>query len=1147
MSQYAVADSYAHIRKCRQTYLGPAENSNANMYLYSAKDDALTYENVRLNFAFLKIYDEIIVNAIDNKERSRSSEPYRITVSFVQVDSNIGITVRNNGASIPIEKYTPKPKQASESEVAYQRRCEEERKHLSKYIPEVLFTVPRSSSNYDEADEKTRTTGGLNGLGAKLTSIFSSYFEIDIVNQGIHYTQVIMNNCENIYPPNIQNSNGSDYVAITFVPDWKEVDPTLEFQTINTTMKKLVAKRLFDYAHLDVELYLGKTRLPPLSFIEFANRHLHLAKAVSDDSLTLYENMCTGRFSGWKIAFGFSTKKVNVVSYVNNVVTYEHGQHVSLIMKQISSFIQSKLKKKVSSKSITPRIAMMVYAIIPGVKFTSQAKTAISNTKIDVPTLNPQLLERFITEQGIIDYFEHGKIKSSNTKATRKRITDIDKLRDAEESGVPIDKRSTKGQICTLFICEGDSAQTLCDRGIKILGEQYYGSYALRGKPLNTMKATREKYLANKELTELKNAIGLVEGKEYTDLKSLRYQRIVCCKDADYDGSSIMGLVINFFYQYFHSLIIRDDFFYEFITAVVRVYKRDYVPRTSKFVKAYYNLNEFKRDIENGMFNTKDYYFKYIKGLGGNTDLDIEADFNEFEKHLIHIDCAEEYANESMRLAYSEERGFTDKRKEWIARVNDDSYLPRDGGEITFTEFSDIDLALASRDACSRTIPSIADGLKTSQRKVIYTFFNMSAAQASTSTKVFQITGRVASFAAYHHGDASLNKTITKMGQDFVGANNLPLLEKDGQFGSRNQLGEDASAPRYIAAYLSPIARLIFPKIDDCLLPRASEDGELVEPCYYMPIIPMILINGIVGIGTGWSSDIPMFNPLEIITAVRENIKSYPHFHCLRLLPWSKGYTGRVVEYDKEWGYYGVVNQRDSNTVEITEIPVYMSIDELRSRMNALVQEGVIKDYINLEGRTVTLGTKKPAKKDESKNPDRFHFVVTFNSPTTAAEASDMLKLYKSVSNRNLVAFDTDGHPQRFANVTRMFVAWFKLRRETYIRRHDYIVSRMKEEILILENKLRFSINVDSYNLKTLSKEQFEQLLEREKYYKSNNNWEYLKQMSIDSSAKYKIEKLKIKIEEKKFELEAYSKRTIKEIWNEELDVLESYILKNVL
>lgn len=1162
-SVYSVADSYAHIKKCRQTYLGPAENSNANMYLYSAKDDVLSYENVRLNFAFLKIYDEIIVNAIDNQVRSsnlgatslgersnqsrayKSSERYRIDVSFVKVDDKIGISVRNNGASIPIEKYKANPRQDDETDVQYQRRMEEESKHMKKYIPEVLFTVPRSSSNYDDETARTRTTGGLNGLGAKLTSIFSSYFEIDIVNAGKHYNQIIRNNCEDIEEPVIESalrdasltkdavSEEADYVEITFVPDWALIDPTLEFKTITPTLRQLAAKRLFDYSHLDVDLYLNSKHLPNLEFIDFARRHLCI-----NDEFELYEVSCSGKFKDWRVVFGFTTKKALTVSYVNNVVTYEHGQHVTLIMKQITGYIQSLSKKKLSSKSISSRIAIIVYAIIPGVKFASQAKTAISNAKIETPTINKALLERFAIEQDLVEYFEHGKLKSSNTKATRQRITDIEKLRDAEEARLTIDKRSIKGMPCTLFICEGDSAQTLCDRGIKHLGEQFYGSYALRGKPLNTMKAKKERYLANKELTELKNAIGLVEGKEYTDLKSLRYQRIVCCKDADYDGSSIMGLVILFFYQYFKSLIVRDDFFYEMITGVVLVYKKDYNPRTSKFVKIYYNLNLFKKDVDAGVYDNS-YYFKYVKGLGGNTDLDIDYYFAHLDEHLIHIDCSKGPTLPSLQLAYSKESGYTDKRKEWIAAVNDESYLPRDNGTIDFSDFSDIDLALAARDACGRSLPSIADGLKTSNRKVIYTFRHMSEKQAYTSTKVFQITGRVADFAAYHHGDASLNAAITKMAQDFIGSNNLPLLEKDGQFGSRNKLGEDASAPRYIAAYLSPLVKLLFPKVDDVLLPRVLEDGELVEPQYYVPIIPMILVNGSIGIGTGWSSSIPMFNPRDMIAAVRSNIESQPHFHSLRYKPWCKDFKGEVIEYDNQWVYKGVVNQLDDYRVSVTEIPVYMSIDELRKRMNQLLKDDVISDYINLKGRVMAEKRAKKAK-ESNEDIDSFEFVLTFNSKIKASVVRDeILKLTTSVSKRNLVAFDLEGHPIRYENVTRMFVAWFKIRRALYKKRQEYIIEQKKNELLMLENKLRFSINVDSYELKSLSKQELEELFIREKYDRFDGSFKYLKEMKIDCSAKYKVEKLMAAIAQKKNELEAYSKRTIYDIWLEELDALE--------
>ena len=218
--------------------------------------------------------------------------------------------------------------------------------------------------------------------------------------------------------------------------------------------------------------------------------------------------------------------------------------------------------------------------------------------------------------------------------------------------------------------------------------------------------------------------------------------------------------------------------------------------------------------------------------------------------------------------------------------------------------------------------------------------------------------------------------------------------------------------------------------------------------------------------------------------------------------------------------------------------------------MNKLLRENVISDYINLKGRAAPV--KKTKKTKETEDIDSFDFVLSFNDKVRAANVRDeILKLTTSVSKKNLVAFDLEGHPVRYANATRVFVAWFKIRRALYEQRHAYIIEMKKNEILMLENKLRFSIHVDGYNLKTLSKDQLEALFVREKYTRfdgskpsDEGSFKYLKEMKVDCSAKYKIDKLKALIAQKKNELELYSKRTIEDIWLEELDALEAALDK---
>lgn len=1150
MSTYEVKDDYAHVISRKEMWLGDVNNATQQMYLYDWNSNKLTYEKIKFNFALLKVFDEILVNAIDNMSRSTPTNKLEhIWVDFVSIKgyNEMAIMVKNDGPSIPIEKYKSKPRSKDETEKAYERRMEVEAKQLDKYIPEILFTVLRSSSNYNIEEEKTRTTGGLNGLGAKLTSIFSKYFSIDICNNHKRYRQTMKNHNDIIEEPKItQVKNNDSYVQVTFIPDWSLLDKDGEFNDLNRDMLRLLAKRVFDFSHLGIDLIIHDVTIPKLSFLEFSNMHMRL----HDEFINMEEQQCTLKFKNWKICYGFSESKIDKISYVNNVVTYKGGQHVNLIRDQIIDEIQSKLKKQVQSKSITARIAMTVYAIIPGVAFSSQAKTALSTDKLEVPKLNKVKLDKFIEENEIIEYFERSKVKSKNTKAQRSRITNIDKLRDAEEAGKPMNQRTEKNHICTLFICEGDSAQTLCTRGIKILGEQYYGSFALRGKVLNTMKSSNDKYLDNKELTNLKQAIGLIDGKKYADTKTLRYQRIVCCKDADYDGSSIMGLVINFFYQYFKELMLMDDFFYEFITPVVNVYKKPYVPKSSYPMKCYYNLNVFNNDVKNGKIDPSKFATKYIKGLGGNTDNDIETYFKDFERYLIHINCTTDKTGLNMKLAYSDDKfkkvdgipdkyytreeqsrvdriiSYADLRKIWITNVDDSSYLPRDSDEITFDDFCDIDLALASYDTCERSIPSVVDGLKPSQRKVIYTFFNMSKEKANTSTKVFQITGKVADFASYHHGDASLNETITKMGQDFVGSNNIPLIEKDGQFGSRNKLGNDASAPRYIAGYLSKLARLIFPKIDDELLTTKIEDNTPVEPVYYVPIIPMILVNGATGIGTGWSTDIPMFNPADLIRKIWSDLTT-KNKQRLSILPWCKNFKGNVYDYDDSWRYFGNVEAINKYTYKVDEIPVGMSIDAFRKIMDELIDKSILKEYVNMI-----------ARKNKKSDVDAFEFILTFNKEIEEDEVYGILHLYNDVKKSNMVAFNHESHPCKYKDINAIYDEWFKVRYELYERRYNHIIELMKMEIKKLKNKLRFCKEMKSYKLEDKSKKEFIELLETKKYDKFNDSFDYITTMSIDSVAKYKIDELEKQIEKKEKELNDFMKMTVKDLWCNDLAAL---------
>ena len=218
-----------------------------------------------------------------------------------------------------------------------------------------------------------------------------------------------------------------------------------------------------------------------------------------------------------------------------------------------------------------------------------------------------------------------------------------------------------------------------------------------------------------------------------------------------------------------------------------------------------------------------------------------------------------------------------------------------------------------------RSIASVLDGFKPGQRKIIYGCFKRNL---KDEIKVAQLAGYVAEHSAYHHGEMSLTQTIVGMAQNFVGSNNINLLLPNGQFGSRSAGGKDHASARYIFTCLSKITRLIFPESDDHVLSYVEDDGQLVEPEFYMPILPMGLVNGCQGIGTGWSTAVPNFNPREIAQLIMNKLEkdeAFPDLH-----PWYKGFVGEIIERpDQKYDVKGIIEvDLNSSIVHIRELPI---------------------------------------------------------------------------------------------------------------------------------------------------------------------------------------------------------------------------------
>ena len=294
-------------------------------------------------------------------------------------------------------------------------------------------------------------------------------------------------------------------------------------------------------------------------------------------------------------------------------------------------------------------------------------------------------------------------------------------------------------------------------------------------------------------------------------------------------------------------------------------------------------------------------------------------------------------SDNSIVLAF--DKRFADNRKKWLSTYDRNNIIEHSQKSITYSEFIDKELIHFSNYDNERSIPNICDGLKPSQRKVLFDSLKKNLLK---EIKVSQLSGYISEQSSYHHGENYLQGTIISMAHNFIGSNNINLLNPNGQFGTRLLGGKDSASPRYIFTNLNHLTKLIFHPDDLPLLDYLNDDGFKIEPKYYVPIIPMILVNGCEGIGTGFSTKIPCYNPIQIV----DNLKRMMRGEDIEeMSPWYRGYNGNIIKLnDKTFISRGKYTFVDTNTVVIDELPIgiwtdtYKELLEKNSHMTQLVR-----------------------------------------------------------------------------------------------------------------------------------------------------------------------------------------------------------------
>lgn len=1207
-----------HVYDLPDTYVGSIISDTRPMWVYDDESDTIELRDITYNPGFFKIYDEPISNTYDQHKRDKTCKTIK-----VNIDKPSGmIEIYNDGNGVPVVIH-PEHK---------------------VYIPELIFGHMLTGSSYSEhASEVT----GRNGVGVKCTNIFSKKFILETVyvdkKEKIFkkYVQEFKDNMLIIGVPKITDvpEDTTTYTKLTFYPDYEKFG----LSGMTNDIMALFKKRVYDISVCTdkrVTVYLNDKKIKVKSFEDFIKMH------YIKQPKTVFEDVN----DKWRVGVVFDPDNGgNQVSFVNSNWTFIGGTHVEYIANQITKKVIEHIKQKKEHKSlnlkpsqIREHLTFFIDCNIVKPSFSSQTKGEMTKKPSEFGSeceLSSGFIKKII-DTGLAELVTKLALSKAmvGLKATDgKRVSsikDIPKLHDAHLAG------GRRSKECSLILTEGDSALAFAISGMKVLGRDRYGGFPLKGKLLNVRNATAAQIKKNSEFIYLKRIMGLKQDVVYKDVSKLRYGKIIILTDQDVDGSHIKGLIINMFQYFWPELLQIDGFIQTLSTPLLKVFKKSDLKK--KNPKVFYNLTDYEKWVEHEIKSgdiTKWAKPKYYKGLGTSSEKEAKEIFNDFNNRIVSYiwekydnagneivikhkhkvkgggngsdsdnddddennnndtDNGSDIFKESIynsksydRISLAFDHNRANDRKVWLNSHEKNNILEYNNQSVSYSEFIDKDLIHFSKTDNERSIPSVVDSFKPSHRKILFAIFKKNQ---KSEIKVAQLASYVSEHTAYKHGEKSMEETIIGMAQRFPGSNNVYLLHPCGNFGYRRMGGDEHASSRYIFTYIDPIAKKIYMEEDDCILKYQEDEGDSIEPEYYLPIIPMILVNGGKGIGTGWSSDTPHFNIIDI---AKNMLRKLEGKEMKKIHPWYYGFTGTIEEEtENKYKITGKFEVLDQNTIRITEIPI----------------KGLcwIHDYEEfLKTLLYDEKTNKKGKIDDYKadcGNNEINFTIVFRSGELSSmikksndgkeEIEKYLKLSAKLGMTNMWLYNAKGVITHYESPLQIMEEFYDFRLKMYAERKKHHLKVLNNELEILKNKVRFiedvlnekiilnkkskvdviskvkslgypklsskidaidppNDNIDfegenenaNANIKNVKNGKGKEVqddepdLKKEKgiVYKS---YEYITSMPLFSLTKEKIDEMVAKLNEKLKQVNDYNSTSEKELWRRELQALIDY------
>ena len=1114
-----------HIKDAPDTYIGSVEKDDEVDWILDSQNK-MSRQKYSWVPGFYKCFDEGIVNCRDHyirlNDKLKLKEKNILPVKNIDinVDKEKGtISMTNDGNGIDVVKHP----------------------EYNIWIPEMIFGHLRTGTNYDKSEKKI--VGGKNGFGFKLVLIYSKWGEIETIDhiRKLKYTQRFENNLGKICKPKIEKLTGKvkPYTRVTWLPDYERFG----YENMTQDMFNLFKKRTWDIAAVTdktVKVKFNNEVIPIKTFESYIDLYI----GDKTEMKRIYDTP----HKYWEFAICISPlDEFAQVSYVNGINTRKGGKHVDYIMNQIIKklVIYIEKKKKIRVKPVTIKEQLMIFlnCNVENPSFDSQTKEYLTTPVSKFGSkceINDKIIDR-LAKMGVMEsaiLLNEVKENKAAKKSDGRKISNIrgiPKLIDANKAG------GRDGFKCTLILCEGDSAKAGIVSGLSKDDRNWYGVFPLKGKLLNTKDISQLRINNNAEITNIKKILGLETGKKYKDVASvkklLRYGSIRFMTDQDLDGSHIKGLCINLFHSQWNDLIKVDNFLGFMNTPILKAKK-------GKKEIDFYNESKYHQWKEKNK-GGKGWKIKYFKGLGTSSAKEFKKYFKD-KKMVSFKYTGDDKCGDSIDKVFNKARA--DDRKVWLENYDKDSVVDTDKKQITYEDFVDKEMKHFSKYDCDRSIPNMVDGWKISTRKILYSCFKRNLVN---EIKVAQLAGYVSEHSGYHHGEMSLIKGIIGMAQEYMGSNNVPVLMPNGQFGTRLMGGKDHASERYIFTELNSISKMIFRDEDKDILKYNDDDGQKVEPEYYLPIIPFVLINGGKGIGTGFSYEGLSYNLIDvskyIINKIDGNKKN------IELEPYFENFTGKVIKNyksDKKYLIKGKYEIISCDTIKVTELPIGCWTTDYNDFLESLMTD-----------KTKSGKKKKPLvkKKTDLCTDVQIEFILKFYPGVLSSLLSKQydehinmlektlgLTTTKSTTNMNLF---TEKHKlKKYGTVYEIIDDFMKVRLKGYITRKAHQIKKLEKECKTITNKARFIVEQcdDIIDLRRKKKQEVIAILKNRNYDIMDNDedYKYLRGMRIEQVEMENVEKLLKEKNDKESDLGILRKTKITSIWKDEISELVKHFKK---